>query len=149
MTTDIITHWPTFDPQNGCNSPWRGCHKSLVDGWIQIVPYVHAAVTQFLDIPTWWLSSELPFHDIPNLLYRIKIRQDRFPGHYLKFISMILEPLHHNSSLVTWSVILLEDSISSWEGRRHIRLKLVCNDVHIVCRFHSVFYRKHGSQTRP
>ena len=28
---------------------------------------------------------------------------------------MLLEPLQHNSSLVRWSIILLEDSISSWE----------------------------------
>ncbi|GBM28511.1 hypothetical protein AVEN_33063-1 [Araneus ventricosus] len=28
---------------------------------------------------------------------------------------MLLEPLQHNPSLVTWGVVLLEDSISSWE----------------------------------
>ncbi|GBM49506.1 hypothetical protein AVEN_85956-1 [Araneus ventricosus] len=62
---------------------------------------------------------------------------------------MLLEPLQHNPSLVTWGVVLLEDSISSWEDKRHVRVQLIRNDVQIVRSFHGLFYHNYGSQSRP
>ncbi|GBN64229.1 hypothetical protein AVEN_83368-1 [Araneus ventricosus] len=105
------------------------------------------AVAQSRDIRTWWcLNSELALHDIPNVLHRIKIRQVRWPGHEVEFISMLLEPLQHNPSLVTWGVVLLEDSISSWEDKRHVRVQLIRNDVQIVRSFQGLFYHNYGSR---
>ncbi|GBM41242.1 hypothetical protein AVEN_180538-1 [Araneus ventricosus] len=60
---------------------------------------------------------------------------------------MLLEPLQHNPSLVTWGVVLLEDSISSWEDKRHVRVQLIRNDVQIVRSFHGLFYHNYGSQS--
>lgn len=37
---------------------------------------------------------------------------------------MVLEPQQRNSSLVTWNVILMEDSIYRWKYRRHLRVQL-------------------------
>ncbi|GBM03519.1 hypothetical protein AVEN_95411-1 [Araneus ventricosus] len=62
---------------------------------------------------------------------------------------MLLEPLQHNPSLVTWGVVLLEDSISSCEDKRHVRVQLIRNDVQIVCSFHGLFYHNYGSQSHP
>ncbi|GBM88009.1 hypothetical protein AVEN_185942-1 [Araneus ventricosus] len=62
---------------------------------------------------------------------------------------MLLESLQHNPSFVTWSVVLLEDSISSWEDKRHVRMQLIRNDVQIVRSFHRLFYHNYGSQSRP
>ncbi|GBO06602.1 hypothetical protein AVEN_20843-1 [Araneus ventricosus] len=60
---------------------------------------------------------------------------------------MLLEPLQHNPSLVAWSVVLLEDSISSWDDKRHVRVQLIRNDVQIVRSFHGLFYHNYGSQS--
>ncbi|GBL92272.1 hypothetical protein AVEN_35825-1 [Araneus ventricosus] len=62
---------------------------------------------------------------------------------------MLLEPLQLNLSLMTWGVVLLKDSISSWEDKHHIRLQLIRNDVQIVHSFHGLFYHNYGSQSRP
>ncbi|GFW74861.1 hypothetical protein TNCV_5138401 [Trichonephila clavipes] len=45
-----ITSWLTIGVQPSFNPPWLGCHKSLVNGWRQIVPEVKATVTQLRDI---------------------------------------------------------------------------------------------------
>ncbi|GFX43663.1 uncharacterized protein TNCV_511121 [Trichonephila clavipes] len=62
---------------------------------------------------------------------------------------MFLEPLQHNFSLVTRSVVLLEHSISSWKNRGHVRVQLVRNDVQIPCSIHGLLYHNHASQKRP
>lgn len=58
----------------------------------------------------------------------------------MEFILRLLEPLQHKSSLVIWSVVLLEDSIFIWEDRPHLRLQLIRNHVQIVLIFHGLFY---------
>ncbi|GBL97581.1 Selenocysteine insertion sequence-binding protein 2 [Araneus ventricosus] len=67
----------------------------------------------------------------------------------VEFISMLLEPLQHNPSLVTWRVVLLEDSISIWEDKRHVMVQLIRIDVQIVRSFHGSFYHNYGSQSHP
>lgn len=62
---------------------------------------------------------------------------------------MFLEPLLHNLSLVTWRVILLADSISRINERRHVRMLLVRNDVLIIRSFHGMFYHNHRWQKCP
>ncbi|GBM86273.1 hypothetical protein AVEN_72160-1 [Araneus ventricosus] len=57
-------------------------------------------------------------------------------------INKFLKPLQHNPSLVKWGVALLEDSISSWESKRHVRVQLIRNDVQIVRNFHGLFYHE-------
>ncbi|GBN40720.1 hypothetical protein AVEN_12356-1 [Araneus ventricosus] len=72
-------------------------------------------------------------------------------GQDIKWNSSVCSSNHsqHNPSLVTWGVVLLEDSISSWEDKRHVRVQLIRNDVQIVRSFHGLFYHNYGSQSRP
>lgn len=48
---------------------------------------------------------------------------------------MFLEPLEHNSSLMAWEVVLLEDPISTWEDRGHVKMQLARNIVQIIRSF--------------
>ncbi|GFT99195.1 uncharacterized protein TNCV_1353641 [Trichonephila clavipes] len=57
---------------------------------------------------------------------------------------MFLEPLQHNFSLVTWGVVLLEHSISSWKNRGHVRMQLIRNDVQIPSGIHDLLYHSTG-----
>ncbi|GBO13440.1 hypothetical protein AVEN_61835-1 [Araneus ventricosus] len=145
-----MTRCASFGLQNSCNSHGHGCHKFLVHDWRQVVLNVSAAVTLSRDIRTCWcLSSEPPLHNIPNVLHRFKIWRVTWSGHLMEFISMVLEPLQHNPSLVTWGVVLLEDTISSWEDKHHVKVQLIRNGIQIVRSFHGLFYPNYESQSRP
>ena len=61
---------------------------------------------------------------------------------------MFLEPFHHNSSLVTRSVVLLEYSVSSWEDRRHVYVQLAYNDTQILRSIRGLFYHNFWSHSR-
>ena len=68
------------------------------------------------DIATWWyLNSELPFYDIPNVYYWTEIRWVSRTGNKLKFSMMFLDSNQHNSNLEIRRIVLLEHSISGWE----------------------------------
>lgn len=60
-------------------------------------------------IPRYFMQVifELKFHDMPNMLYGIKMREVRQSGHQSECIHMIIEPQQHNFSLATWRLFAM------------------------------------------
>ena len=62
---------------------------------------------------------------------------------------MLLKLLQCSRSFLTWGVILLEDSYSSWEDRRRVRGHQIRNYFQKNRSFHGLFYDYLGSKIRP
>lgn len=65
------------------------------------------------------------------------------PEYQLRF--MFLEPLEPNWSLVTWSVVLMEEYISIWNDSQYVRVQLV----RIIFRYYTSFLVCSSNSTAP
>ncbi|GBN21278.1 hypothetical protein AVEN_29568-1 [Araneus ventricosus] len=74
----------------------------------------------------------------------IGLRFGELGGQDIKWNSSECSSNHSNNpNLVKRGVVLLEDSISSWEDKSPVRVQLIRNDVQIVRSFHCLFYHNY------
>lgn len=130
MITYIITHWPTFRPQNSCNSPCNVCYNFFVYERSEIAKDIQAVVKQFRNIPTqWFQSSGLALHDIPRVLFG------------LKFGGLGLYDSNWNVALYSWnhSSICDMEGYSSGKLHFHLETQTLCKGASDTQQY-SIFY---------
>ncbi|GBN64281.1 hypothetical protein AVEN_1153-1 [Araneus ventricosus] len=92
----------------------------------------------------------LSCRSIKSQMCSIGLRSCDLGDQDIKWNSSVCSSNHSNKSEpCDMGRVLLEDSISSWEDKRHIRVQLIRNDVQIVCNFHGLFDHNYGSQRGP
>ncbi len=135
--TLLVPCWTHFSFSDWLNSSWHRFNKVLETFLRDFSPYWHDSITQLLQICRLHIHDvNLPFHQIPKVLYWIKIWWLWRPFELSELIFMFKKPVWDDLSFVTWCIILLEVMLSCHQKMVHCSHKgmdMVSNNTQVDC----------------
>lgn len=123
------TRSPPFQVQNCPTSLWHTFNKELKTFLQDFLPRWHNCA----DLSAAQPNANLPFRQIPKVLYWIEIKWLWRSFEYSKLTDMFQKPAWDDMNFVTWCVILLEAAIGKWRLRGHKDMDTVSNNTQVGC----------------